>query len=196
MELDKRPVLGGLVALVAVAVVVGLVAGVAALLGTRVLGLDGDAEASGGGGGGEPTSGETLFLPRPSKTDAPEDPLVTLEPGDEESSSEEAEAEDESSSKKKKKDKQVRQISLSAGQTSVSPMERIDLTGTYQGGEGAVLQVQRLEGGSWSDFPVTVSVSDATFATYVQTGQGGEVKFRVLDTTSQKASNPVTVTIG
>jgi len=106
-------------------------------------------------------------------------PLVTLEPGDEESSSEEAEAEDESSSKKKKKDKQVRQISLSAGQTSVSPMERIDLTGTYQGGEGAVLQVQRLEGGSWSDFPVTVSVSDASFATYVQTGQAGKVKLRV-----------------
>ena len=57
--------------------------------------------------------------------------------------------------------------------------------------------VKRLvSGGSWSDFPVTVSVSDATFATYVQTGQAGKAKFRVLDTSSDKASNPVTVTIG
>lgn len=196
MEFDKRPVLGGLAALVAVAVVVGLVAGLAALVGTRVLGLDGDAEASSGGGGATPTNGETLFLPKPSKTEAPQDPLVTLRPGEEESS-EEADAESEEDEEKgSKKDKKVKQISLSAGQTSVSPMERIDLTGTYQGGEGAVLQVQRLEGGTWTDFPVTVSVSNATFATYVQTGQGGEVKFRVLDTTSQKASNPVTVSIG
>lgn len=194
MEFDKRPVLGGLAALVAVAVVVGLVAGLAALVGTRVLGLDGDAEASSGGGGATPTNGETLFLPKPSKTDEPQDPLVTLQPGEEESSDEESEPEGEE--KKSKRDKKLKQISLSAGQTSVSPMERIDLTGTYQGGEGAVLQVQRLEGGTWTDFPVTVSVSNATFATYVQTGQGGEVKFRVLDTDTEKASNPVTVSIG
>jgi hypothetical protein len=195
MEFDKRPVLGGLAALVAVAVVVGLVAGLAALVGTRVLGLDGDAEASSGGGGGAPTNGETLYLPRPSETEAPQDPLVTLQPGDEESSEEEAESE-EDEEQEPEKDRERKQISLSAGQTSVSPMERIDLTGTYQGGEGAVLQVQRFEGGTWTDFPVTVSVSNATFATYVQTGQAGEVRFRVLDTDTEKASNPVTVSIG
>lgn len=196
MELDKRPVLGGLAALVAVAVVVGLVAGVAALLGTRVLGLGDSPEAS-GGGGGTPTNGETLFLPRPSETDAPEDPLVTLQPGEEESTEEEeSSGEDDEDDSQKKEKKQTKPISLSAGQTSVSPMERIDLTGTYQGGEGAVLQVQRLEGGTWTDFPVTVSVSNATFTTYVQTGQAGTVKFRVLDTSSEKASNPVTVSIG
>ena len=75
-------------------------------------------------------------------------------------------------------------------------MEQIDLTGVYPGGEGAILQVQRFEGGSWQDFPVTVSVSDGTFSTYVQTGQGGVNRFRVVDTDSGKPSNEVKVTIG
>ena len=41
-------------------------------------------------------------------------------------------------------------------------MEQIDLTGVYPGGEGAILQVQRFEDGSWDDFPVAVSVSGET----------------------------------
>ena len=50
---------------------------------------------------------------------------------------------------------------------------RIDLTGTYPTGEGAVLQVQRATGpgDSWVDFPVTVTVSGGQFSTYVQTGR-------------------------
>ena len=52
-------------------------------------------------------------------------------------------------------------------------MEQIDLTGVYPGGEGAILQVQRFEGGKWEDFPVTASVSNETFSTYVQTSQTG-----------------------
>ena len=31
-------------------------------------------------------------------------------------------------------------------------MEEIYLTGVYPGGEGAVVQVQRLENGNWEDF--------------------------------------------
>lgn len=202
MELEKRPVLGGVVALVVVALVVGLVAGGAVLLGSRVLGL-GEAASSGSGGGNEPSAGDTLYLPRPSETEQPEDPLVTLNSGaqgdgersDDSDDSEEAEG-SEKKKGKKKKDGGAEQISLSASQTSVSPMGRIDLTGTYQGGEGAVLQVQRLEGGSWSDFPVTASVSNQTFQTYVQSSQAGKNKFRVVDTDTEKASNPVTVSIG
>ena len=87
-------------------------------------------------------------------------------------------------------------ISLSVTQQSVSPMQQIDLTGTYQAGEGAILQVQRLENGTWSDFPVTMSVSGGTFATYVQTAQVGPNQFRVVDTDSQVVSNEVTVTVG
>ena len=81
-------------------------------------------------------------------------------------------------------------------QQSVSPMQQIDLTGTYQGGEGAILQVQRLEDGAWSDFPVTTSVSGGTFGTIVQTGQIGPNQFRVIDTDTEAISNEVTVTVG
>ena len=75
-------------------------------------------------------------------------------------------------------------------------MQQIDLTGTYQAGEGAILQVQRMENGSWSDFPVTMSVSGGTFATYVQTSRTGPNEFRVVDTDSDVVSNEVTVTVG
>ena len=75
-------------------------------------------------------------------------------------------------------------------------MEKIDLTGVYPRGEGSVLQVQRFTDGSWRDFPVTVSVSDETFTTYVQTSQGGVNRFRVVDTDSGLESNEVRITIG
>lgn len=87
-------------------------------------------------------------------------------------------------------------ITLTAGQRSVAPMQRIDLTGSYPGGDGAILQVQRLDGRTWVDFPVTTSVSGETFSTYIQTGQSGVNKFRVADTSSREVSNQVTVTIG
>ena len=75
-------------------------------------------------------------------------------------------------------------------------MERIDLTGTYPGGEGAILQVERYIAGSWSEFSVTAAVSNETFSTYVQTGQAGVNKFRVRDTDTGEVSNAVAVTVG
>ena len=89
-------------------------------------------------------------------------------------------------------------VTLQAGETQVGPMGRIDLTGTYQTGEGAVLQVQRATGpgDSWVDFPVTATVSGGTFSTYVQTGRTGPNRFRVIDTDTDLVSNEVTITIG
>jgi hypothetical protein len=75
-------------------------------------------------------------------------------------------------------------------------MQQIDLTGIYPGGEGAILRVQRFESGQWQDFPVTASVSNQTFSTYVQTSRSGVNKFRVVDTDSGLKSNPVRVTVG
>ena len=46
------------------------------------------------------------------------------------------------------------QIVLSARPQHASSFERIYLTGSYRGGEGRTLQVQRFQGG-WSSFPVT-----------------------------------------
>jgi hypothetical protein len=180
-----RPVTYGLLALVGVAVVVGLVMGLAALAGAKVLGVDGAEETSGTGGEA------SMYLPKPEKTKPADGPSMTLAPGAESPAQPRSSPTETETAEKKTK-----VISLSAGQTSVSPMQQIDLTGTYPGGEGAILQVQRFENGSWQDFPVTVSVGDQTFATYVQTSQSGPNRFRVVDTDTGKASNEVKVMIG
>ena len=79
----------------------------------------------------------------------------------------------------------------------VGANERINLTGTFQRGrEGAQLRVQRLESGTWSDFPVTATVSGGQFSTYVTTSRSGPQRFRVTDLGSGRSSNPVRVTVG
>ncbi len=183
-EPTERPVLTGLVALVGVGLVVGLLAGLTALMGTRVLGIGGgDGDSS-----GQATSGQSLFLPDPVETGDPSGPLMTLDPNlptPTITTTDPATTETPDTG-----------ITLSAGQTQVSAMGQIDLTGTYPQGEGAILQVQRFEDGAWADFPVTVSVGDRTFATYVMTSRPGENKFRVVDTDKGTESNEVTVTVG
>ena len=180
--------LTGLVALVAVGLAVGLVLGGVAVAATSVLGL-GDEDTS------QTASDDTdFYLPKPSPTEGPSGPLITLAPSTEEGGpSESAPAEPEETEETEAAEGQ---ITLSAGQTSVAPMQQIDLTGVYPGGEGAILQVQRFTSGSWQDFPVTVSVSDETFSTYVQTSQAGVNRFRVVDTDTDEVSNEVRVKIG
>ncbi|GGO74572.1 hypothetical protein [Nocardioides deserti] len=187
-ERPDRPVLTGLIALVGVALVVGLVLGGVALGAVSVLGLGGDDDSGGGSGASDRQS---FYLPKPEPTGEPTEPLITLAPDGSSSGSAEDEPSESASSEAPEDE-----ISLSAGQTSVSPMQQIDLTGVYTGGEGAILQVQRFAGGQWVDFPVTASVSNETFSTYIQTGQLGENRFRVIDTSTGLESNEVTVTIG
>lgn len=176
MDTENRPVLTGLVALVGVAVVIGLLGGLAVLVGVKVAGIGDTTEAS-----TDPTSSATFRLPKPTETSTETTTPEETEPGPGTETTSEAPAEG---------------ISLSAAQQSVSPMQQIDLTGTYQAGEGAILQVQRMENGAWSDFPVTMSVSGGTFATYVQTSRTGPNEFRVVDTDSDVVSNEVAVTVG
>lgn len=181
---NDHPVAYGLLALIGVGVVVGLIAGLGALAGARVVGV-GD-ESSDTSSGGE----ASMYLPKPERTKPAAGPDITLRPGQE---SVPANTEP-SEPKTTKKPKQV--ISLSAAQTEVAPMQNIDLTGTYPGGEGAILQVQRFENGAWEDFPASpVSVSDQTFSTYVLTGIPGQQRFRMIDTGSGKTSNEVKVMV-
>lgn len=187
-ERPDRPVLGGLLALAGVGLVVGLVLGGVALAGVTALGLGGSEGRS-----GESSSQQSFYLPEPEETEGPDGPLITLAPETTEGSSGSSRPSEPTSSPTEKKE---REISLSAGQTSVPPMGQIDLTGVYPGGEGAILQVQRLTDGQWRDFPVTASVSNETFATYVQTGQAGVNRFRVVDTDSGRQSNEVRVKVG
>lgn len=177
---EGRPVLTGLVALVAVAVVVGLVLGGGALVATQVLGL-GDDEAT-----STSTAADSMYLPKPSETSESTDPAYTFAPGEESSAASESPSESESADEG---------ITLSAAQAEVGPMERIDLTGTYPGGEGAILQVERFVDGAWGEFEVTVPVRGEEFSTYVQTGQPGVNKFRLRDSDKDLVSNVVSVTV-
>lgn len=88
-------------------------------------------------------------------------------------------------------------IMLAASPIQVAPGQRINLTGSYPGADNVSLQVQRKEGGIWAPFStVTAPVRVSAFATYVITSRTGTMSFRVLDTTTGKASNPVEVTVG
>ena len=178
----EHPIAQGLVALAAVAVTVGLLLGLGALLLTRGLGIgDPVSTAVDTDSGGS----QSMHLPKPEETATSAGPLVSLPPGDESN----AAGSTASASP-------TTQIVLSAVQATVAPMQQIDLTGSYPGGEGAVLQVQRFENGGWQDFPVTTSVSGGSFSTYIQTSQAGANRFRMADTDSGTTSNEVTVRIG
>jgi hypothetical protein len=85
-------------------------------------------------------------------------------------------------------------IQLTASPKSAGTYERVNLTGTYQGGEGMSLQVQRNEGGTWVDFPTSATVSGGTFSTYIETGQTGPNQFRMMDPNG-RTSNVVVVQI-
>ena len=173
---EKHPIAAGLVALVTVGLVVGLVLGIVTLVGSHVAGLGGEHGSTGAGGG------PSLYLPTPVPTTSSAEAVTrTSQP----------------SAPAPKTSKAAPQITLQAGETSVAPMQRIDLSGVYQDGEGAVLQVQRQgDGDSWEDFPVTTGVSGGTFSTYVQTGRPGVQRFRVRDSDSGLVSNVVSVTVG
>lgn len=176
MDTEKRPVLTGLVALAAVALVIGVLGGLGILMAVKATGIDGSSDAS-----DDSSSSGGFYLPKPTDTG-------TGIPAPEESAGPGTGAPESETP--------AQEISLSATQLSVSPMQQVDLTGTYPTGEGAILQVQRFEDGAWQDFPVTMSVSGSTFATYVQTSRVGPNRFRVIDTDTAKTSNEITVTVG
>ena len=184
---EEHPVAFGLVALVGVAVVVGLVLGLVVLAGTQVLGLGGGSDSAAS------SSERSMYLPAPEKTPAASGPEITLAPEPGSSGKKDG---PKSSGKPSKSESPRKQISLSASTTSAAPMEQFNLTGVYPGGEGVILTVQRFQDGSWQAFPATGSVSAETFQIPVQTSQPGANRFRVVDSDSGLESNEIRVTIG
>ena len=170
-----RQVLLGVGALVVVSLLVGAVVSVLALGAARFTGLSGSADAG-------PSRAPSLYFPSSS-------PVTGAAGGGETAGPDSATA----SARPARPSRQ--RISLQADQTRVAGLQRINLTGVYRRGEGVQLQVQRFDGG-WSDFPTTATVRGGIFTTYVVSGRLGENRFRVLDKSSGRASNPVAVTIG
>jgi hypothetical protein len=85
-------------------------------------------------------------------------------------------------------------FTLQAFPRTVKSYQRINLSGVYPR-EGASLQVQRLQSGSWVDFPTRATVRGGVYQTYIITGHTGTNRLRMLDTSTGRASNPVQVSI-
>lgn len=188
---DQNPIASGIIALVAVAVVVGILGGIAALAGTRLIGIGGDSGIS----NAEPGAGESLYLPDPERTTQPPGPLVTLPGGatttTETSTVEETETVSESPTVDEKR------ITLQSSTTEVGPGEELRLSGVYPRGEGAVLDIYyNVAGGGWDEFPLDVNVSGGIFEINVQTFKSGAIKWRVQDAAADLKSNEITVQHG
>ena len=189
-EKPDSPVVSGLVALVAVALAVGLTLALVTFAMVNMVGLTEESSADGGA-----TERESLYLPKPKLTDDQDDPEVTLAT-EAATGPTDAETEDRGDRPRKPKEaKRDKAISLSAASTTVTAGTELYLTGTYPGGEGQILQVQRFQDGAWVDFPATISVSDETFTTYIIPGVTGQSRFRVVDNSTGKASNEVSVLV-
>lgn len=185
-----RSLVIGVVSLVFVALIIGGVFSLFALGAVNVSGL-----ANSG-----PAPKPSLYMPPLSKHPSPSagpSSAAPSSPAPSSSATPEAPAQSPSASPTKRHHHHRRhQITLAASPLHASASERINLSGRYPGGDGTVLQVQNFSGGSWTAFPVSVTVSGSTFRTYIYSGNPGPQRFRVVDPSSGRASNPVTVTIG
>jgi hypothetical protein len=76
------------------------------------------------------------------------------------------------------------------------PFQTVRIEGMYRGGPDTFLRVQRWEGGEWLDFPVpTKTDQSGRFTTYVELGQPGRYRLRLLDPDSGLTSKPFVVVI-
>lgn len=82
---------------------------------------------------------------------------------------------------------------LTASPMQASTSEQVSLTGRFPGlGAGVYLQVERKEGGVWTDFPVDMTTDErGTYSTWIITGHTGPNRFRVTAETGE--STPTVV---
>jgi hypothetical protein len=73
-------------------------------------------------------------------------------------------------------------IQLESLRDSARPFETVRIQGLYRGGAGTFLRIQREEEGRWVDFPLPTKSDEAGhFTSYVEFGQPGRYRLRVLD---------------
>lgn len=170
----QRQLLIGIAALVTVALILGGLFAIFAVKAADYLGVGNDATGSQTPAPVLPTTGSaTASAPPTSPTSSA--PTTTT----------------------KTSPRPVKSIVLRASPRSAGSFERVNLTGTYAGKDGVLLQVQRSVGGApWADFPTDITVRAGRFATYIKTAMLGANKFRMLDKSNGRSSNVVTVTIG
>lgn len=180
----RERIIGALGAVVAVALVIGGVIGVAAYAAARMAGLTGGDDSS----STSTQSGATSTSPGADQST----PTASPSP-----------AHRRDVEQVRKKDKRpvhhrrqhrAHGLTLGASPRQVHRMARVSLFGAYPG-HGGALVVQRREGGHWDRFPVTVVVRAGHFHTWVASGYPGRNLFRVVDPATGTSSAPVTVTV-
>jgi hypothetical protein len=175
----QRQVLIGLTVLVAVGALIGGVVALISIKAADIAGISGDDATT------APTTGRWS---KPSDTGA----TTTSEPTDDAPSTTSAPPTTTEPERTREPD---RGITLEANPSSVSTYEPITLTGTYPGGSGETLQVQRWEGGQWVDFPTSATVNGKSYETFVETGRAGKNKFRMKVDGGDESSNTVVVQV-
>ena len=79
---------------------------------------------------------------------------------------------------------------------SAKPFQIVRIDGTYPGEAGTFLRVERFEDGRWLDFPVPTTTDQAgKFTAYVEFGQPGRYRLRVLDPESGVKSEPFVLVV-
>lgn len=160
-------------------VVVGLVIAIGTYLVVHLLGLNGGGSTS-----------------APDPGYAPPSPLPTAAlPGTTPSASPGASHTATGATSAPPDNKAAKGLRLQVSPQLVSPMTRINLTGTYAHHDDMALEIQRWEDGTWADFPIQAQVDLGTFATQIETRQVGVNRFRVYDPSAKRASNVVSVTV-
>jgi hypothetical protein len=87
-------------------------------------------------------------------------------------------------------------IQLTVSAVSAKPFQAVGIEGTYHGGADVFLWVQRWEAGKWVAFPVpTKTDQSGQFTAYVELGQPGRYRLRVLDPDSGVQSKPFLLVI-
>jgi hypothetical protein len=87
-------------------------------------------------------------------------------------------------------------IQLKNSAAAAKPFQTVRIQGTYRGGADTFLRVQRWEGGKWLDFPLpTKTDQSGQFTAYVELGQPGRYRLRVLDPHSGATSKPFVLVI-
>jgi phospholipase C len=79
---------------------------------------------------------------------------------------------------------------------SAMPFQTVRIQGTYHGGANAFMRVQRWEGGKWLEFPLPMKTDrSGQFTAYVEPGQPGRYRLRVVDPDSGVTSKPFVLVI-
>jgi hypothetical protein len=135
-----------------------------------------------GGGTQSATPGVQQSSAGPSPASDPEPPTSTTTPGAGDSTG--------SGSAEQKT------IQLNDSAYSAKPFQTVRIQGTYRGGAGTFLRVERWEGGKWLAFPLPTKTNQSgQFTAYVELGQPGSHRLRMLDPDSGLTSKPFVLVI-